>query len=151
MKIFSKGKNCFGVFVLSVCLLFGLSLASSQHLRAESVLGSTEDKGITLTLDNYEIQNYGQEMIVNYTIHAASETLLNEDGMAPIKDLDFSIGNRVVQGKDTWHKKIGNRKYQGAIKVDLPQYRPATSNVIFNTDSISNQKGKWTINFQIQK
>lgn len=151
MKTFTKVTNCFGVFVLSICLLVGWTIASSQNSKAESVLGSTEDKGIKLTLHSYEIQNYGQEMIVNYTIQAASDSLTNEDGMALIKDLDFSIGSRVVKGKDAWHKKIGNQKYQGVMKVDLPQYRPATSNVIFNTDSISNQKGKWTINFQIQK
>jgi len=139
------------VFVLSICLLVGWTIASSQSSKAASVLGSTEDKGIKLTLHSYEIQNYGQEMIVNYSIQAASGSLMNEDGMELIKDLDFSIGSRVVQGKDAWHKKIGNQKYQGVMKVDLPQYRPATSNVIFNTDSISNQKGKWTINFQIQK
>lgn len=134
-----------------MCLLLGPTFALSPYSKAESVLGATEDKGIKLTLNSYEIQNYGQEMIVNYTIQAASGSLMNEDGMALIKDLDFSIGSRVVQGKDAWHKKIGNQKYQGVIKVDLPQYRSATSHVILNTDSISNQKGKWTINFQIQK
>ena len=90
-------------------------------------------------------------MIITYTIQGATDSFMNEDGMALIKDLDFSIGSRVVQGKDTWHKKIGNQTYKGVMKVDLPQYRPATSNVIFNTDSITNQKGNWTINFQIQK
>jgi len=139
------------VFILSICILVGWTIASSQNSKAESVLGSTEDKGIKLTLHNYEIQNYGQEMIITYTIQGATDSFMNEDGMALIKDLDFSIGSRVVQGKDTWHKKIGNQTYKGVMKVDLPQYRPATSNVIFNTDSITNQKGNWTINFQIQK
>ena len=151
MKTFSKVTNCFGVFILSICILVGWTIASSQNSKAESVLGSTEDKGIKLTLHNYEIQNYGQEMIITYTIQGATDSFMNEDGMALIKDLDFSIGSRVVQGKDTWHKKIGNQTYKGVMKVDLPQYRPATSNVIFNTDSITNQKGNWTINFQIQK
>ncbi|PKR83149.1 hypothetical protein [Heyndrickxia camelliae] len=151
MKMYLRLKYFLRAFVILTCLLVGWTFADSKHLRAESILGSSEDKGIKLTLDNYKIQHYGQEMIVHYTIQTASGSLINDDSLALIKDLDFSIGSSVVRGKDAWHKKISNQKYQGAIKVDLPQYRPAISNVVFSTDSISNQKGMWTINFQIQK
>lgn len=151
MKNYSRVRKCLGVFVLALCLIVGWTCTSSQSSSAESVLGSTEDKGIKLTLHNYEIQNYGQEMIVNYTVQAKSGSLMDENGMALIKDLNFSIGSRVIQGKDAWHKKVGNQTYQGVIKVDLPQYRSATSDVILSTDSISNQNGEWSINFQIQK
>lgn len=148
---FSKVTNCLGAVVFSLCLLIGLTMTSSQSTKAESVLGSAEDKGIKFTVHNYEIQNYGQEMMVYYTIQSASGAQMSEDEMGLIKNLDFSIGSRMVQGNDAWHKKVSNQEYQGAIKVDLPKYGPATSNVSLNTDSILNQKGQWTINFQIQK
>jgi hypothetical protein len=153
MKFFSKFTNGFGGFVLFLCLLVGVTFASSQNAMAESqkIIGSSEANGIKLTINNYAIQNYGQEMVLYYTVQSKSGQLMDEDGISLIKKPNLTIGDRRVQGNDTWHKKISNQIYQGAVKVQLPQYRPAVSNVEFNTDSILNQTGQWTITFQIKK
>lgn len=153
MKFFSKFTNGFGGFILLLCLLVGLALASSQSAMAESekIIGSAEDNGIKLKINSYAIMNHGQEMVVYYTVQSKFGQLIEAEGTSVIKKPDITIGDTRVQGNDTSHKKISNQEYQGAVKVLLPQYRPAISNVSFNTVSILNQKGQWTINFEIKK
>ena len=149
MKFFLKVKNGFGWLILLLCL--GLTFASSQSAKAApgKIIGSAEDHGIKLTINNYELKNYGQEMVVYYTVQSKSGNPM--EGKSLINKPDFTIGDRFVQGIDSWHKKVGSQQYQGAVKVELPQYRPAVSDVEFNTDAIFNQKGNWTITFQIKK
>jgi hypothetical protein len=153
MKFFAKCTNGIGSFILLLFLLVGFGLVTSQSAMAksENIIGSAEDHGIILTINNYAIQNYGQEMVVYYTVDSQSGKLMDADETSILKKSDISIGNQRVQGNNIWHKKISNQKYQGAVKVALPQYIPATSNVAFYTDAILNQKGQWTINFQIKK
>jgi hypothetical protein len=151
MKV-SKLTNCFSGFILLFCLFGGLTLASSQSAMAEAekAIGSVEDNGIKLTINNYTIQNHSEELMVYYTVESKSGDLI-ENGTSLIKEPDISIGDKLVKGNNIWHKKISNGKYQGVVKVELSQYRPAISNVAFNTEAILNQKGEWTINFQIEK
>jgi len=149
MKGFSKFANGFSVFVLFICML--LVVTQSAMANSEKMIGSAEDHGIKLTINHYAIVNYGQEMMVYYTVQSKTGLLMDEDGISLMQKPNITIGNRLVQGKDTWHKKISSQQIQGAVKVMVPQYRPAISNVEFNTDNILNQKGQWTINFQIKK
>ncbi|HEY2420540.1 MAG TPA: hypothetical protein VGI04_03965 [Neobacillus sp.] len=153
MKFFRGVTNCFSRFFLLLGLLVGLILANSQSAMAETenVIGSAESNGITLTINNYTIKNYGQEMTVYYTLQSTSGQLMDENGAELITSPDFTIGDKRVQGNDIWHKKISAQKYQGALKLELPQYRPAISNAVLNTETILNQKGQWSINFQIKK
>ncbi|OIK15911.1 hypothetical protein BIV60_07245 [Bacillus sp. MUM 116] len=144
MRFFSKFTKAGFALFLSLGFLF---VSSQSTLAAE--IGSTENNGIKLTITNYSIKNYGQEMVVYYTVQSKSGQLM--DSQSLINKPDFTIGNKFVQGTDAWHKKLNNQQYQGAVTVQLPQYIPATSNVSFNTDSISSQKGQWTINFEIKK
>ncbi|MEH7413951.1 hypothetical protein V7266_01505, partial [Neobacillus drentensis] len=140
-------------FVLLLCFLVGGAWTSSQSALAapEKTVGSVENGGIKLTITNYAITNYGQEMILYYTVESKTGNLLDEDGKGLLKNLEISIADNRLQGIDAEHKKISNQKYQGAVKVNMPQYIPATSSAALSTDAILNQKGQWTINFQIKK
>ena len=153
MKFLLKFTSCFSGFVLFLSLLIGMTFASSQSAMAESakIIGSAENNGIKLTITNYAIKNYGQEMMVYYTVQSNSGQLMDTNETGLLNKPDISIGHKHVQGNDTWHKKISSQEYQGAVTVEIPQYTPAISNVAFNTDAILNQKGLWTINFQIKK
>ncbi|MBT2725587.1 hypothetical protein J7E63_01370 [Bacillus sp. ISL-75] len=153
MKAFSKMTNRLGGFVLLLCFLVGGAWASSQSALAapEKTVGSAENGGIKLTITNYAITNYGQEMILYYTVESTTGNLMDENGKGLLKNLEISIADNRLQGIDTEHKKISSQKYQGAVKVNMPQYIPATSNAALSTDAILNQKGQWTINFQIKK
>ncbi|MDQ6595555.1 hypothetical protein E2K98_26985 [Bacillus salipaludis] len=144
MRFFSKFTKAGFALILSL----GFLLVSSQSTLAAEI-GSAEHNGIKLTINNYTIKNYGQEMVVYYTIQSKSGQLM--EGKSLMNRPDFTIGNKFVQGNDAWYKKVSNQQYQGAVTVQLPQYIPASSNVSFNTDSISSQKGQWTINFEIKK
>ncbi|MCM3567189.1 hypothetical protein [Neobacillus mesonae] len=146
MRVFSNViKVGFALFLsLSIVLVSSIST-----LAAEKTIGSAENNGIKLTINDYTIKNYGQEMVVHYTVQSTSGQQI--DGKSLIQKPGFMIGNKFVQGNDTWHKKVSNQQYQGAITVHLPQYIPATSNVSFDSDTVLNQKGQWTINFQIKK
>ena len=153
MKTFSNRKNRLGGFVLLLCFLFWGACAFSQSALAapEKTVGSAENGGIKLTITNYAITNYGQEMILYYTVESTTGTLLDENGKGLLKNLEISIADNRLQGIDAEHKKISSQKYQGAVKVNMPQYIPATSNAALSTDAILNQNGQWTINFQIKK
>lgn len=137
--------------IFMLCLLVGLISVplQSSFAKSEQVIGSAENNGIKLMINNYTITNHGQEMVVYYTIQSKSGDQIAED--SGIINPDISVGDNLVRGNNTWHKKINNQTYQGAVKVNLPQYIPATSNVAFNTDTIFQQKGQWTVNFQIKK
>jgi hypothetical protein len=153
MKAFSKMRNRLGGFVLLLCFLVGGAWASSISTLAapEKTIGSAENRGIKLTITNYAITNYGQEMILYYTVESKTGNLMEEDGKGLLKNLEISIADNRLQGIDAEHKKISNQKYQGAVKVNMPQYIPATSSAAISTDAILNQKGQWTINFQVNK
>jgi len=90
-------------------------------------------------------------MILYCTVESTTGTLLDENGKGLLKNLEISIADNRLQGIDAEHKKISSQKYQGAVKVNMPQYIPATSNAALSTDAILNQNGQWTINFQIKK
>ena len=153
MKTFSILTNRLGGFVLLLCFLVGGAWASSISTLAapEKTIGSAENRGIKLTITNYAITNYGQEMILYYTVESKTGSLLYEDGKGLLKNLEISIADNRLQGIDAEHKKISNQKYQGAVKVNMPHYIPATSSAALSTDAILNQKGQWTINFQVNK
>ncbi|MFP5109391.1 hypothetical protein ACSU6B_21905 [Neobacillus sp. C211] len=153
MKVFSKMTNRLGGFVLLLCFLVGGAWTSSQSALAapEKTVGTAENGGIKLTITNYAITNYGQEMILYYTVESTTDNLMVEDGKGLLENPEISIANNSLQGIDAEHKKISSQKYQGAVKVNMPQYIPATSNAALSTDAILNQKGQWTINFQIKK
>lgn len=153
MKTFSKMTNRLGGFVILLGFLVGGAWASSQSAVAapEKTLGSVENGGIKLTITNYAITNYGQEMILYYTVESTTGNLMDENEKGLLKKPEVSIADNRLQGIDTEHKKISSQKYQGAVKVNMPQYIPATSNAALSTDAILNQKGQWTINFQIKK
>src|SRR3954466_7042673 len=153
MKTFSIRTNRLGGFVLLLCFLVGGASAFSQSALAapEKTIGSAENGGIKLTITNYAITNYGQEMILYYTVESKTGNLMEEDGKGLLKNLEISIADNRLQGIDAEHKKISNQKFQGAVKVNMPQYVPAGSNAALSTDAILNQKGQWTINFQVNK
>ncbi|MEH7096981.1 hypothetical protein [Neobacillus vireti] len=153
MKTFLNITNRLGGFVLLLCFLVWGTWASSHSALAapEKTVGSAENGGIKLTITNYAITNYGQEMILYYTVESKTGNLMEEDGKGLLKNLEISIADHRLQGIDAEHKKISNQKYQGAVKVNMPQYIPATSSAALSTDAILNQKGQWTINFQVNK
>ena len=153
MKAFLKVANRLAGSALLLCFLVGGAWASSQSALAapEKPVGSAVNGGIKLTITNYAITNYGQEMILYYTVESTTGNLLDENGKGLLKNLEISIADNRLQGIDAEHKKISSQKYQGAVKVNMPQYIPATSNAALSTDVILNQKGQWTINFQIKK
>ncbi|MFC4619528.1 hypothetical protein ACFO4N_12475 [Camelliibacillus cellulosilyticus] len=136
--------------ILVLCLFISLTMTSTYQAKAEAgkVLGSAQDKGITLSVNQYAIINHGQELVVYYTVETSSAAP-NHDVPSLIHRPDFSIGDRLVQGQPKGYKKISSQKYAGTLKVDLPQYRPAVTNVELRTDTILNQKGQWTVGFKI--
>ncbi|MFB7303590.1 hypothetical protein [Heyndrickxia sporothermodurans] len=150
MKVFLNG---FSRMIFLLCLLVGVASIplQSSFAQSETVIGSAENNGIKLIINNYTITNRGQEMVVYYTIQSKSRHQMDENAKGLMDNPVISIGDNLVPGNHTWHKKINNQTYQGAVKVNLPQYIPATSNVAFNTNAILHQKGEWTINFQIKK
>ncbi|ULT59563.1 hypothetical protein L1999_14000 [Neobacillus drentensis] len=153
MKTFSKMTNRLGRFVLLLCFLVGGAWTSSISALAapDKTVGSAENGGIKLTITNYAITNYGQEMILYYTVESKTGNLMDEGGKELLKNLEISIADNRLQGIDAEHQKISSQKYQGAVKVNMPKYIPATSSAALSTDAISNQKGQWTINFQVNK
>ncbi|WP_085991308.1 hypothetical protein [Oceanobacillus senegalensis] len=153
MKGSSKRTKLFSGIIISFCLLVGVILIPSQHAKAESeqIIGSAESNGIKLTINNYSIKNHNRELIVNYTVQSTSADFINVDETILIKQPSITIGDNRLQGDNLWHKKVSNQKYQGAVKVKMPQYSPAISNVTFKTDSILDLKGEWLIDFELKK
>ncbi|MBT2658675.1 hypothetical protein J7E81_26225 [Bacillus sp. ISL-18] len=153
MKIFLKTAKCLGGFVLLLFFLIGGTWPSTQSALAaqEKTIGTAENGGIKLTITNYAITNYGQEMILYYTVETKTGNLMDENVKGLLKNPEISIADNRLQGMDANHKKISSQKYLGAVRVNLPQYIPATSTAALSTDAILNQKGQWTINFQIKK
>lgn len=153
MRAFSIRLNRWGGFVLLLCLLVGGACASSQSALAApaKTVGSVENGGIKLTITNYAITNYGEEMVLYYTVESTTGKLMEDNGKGLLKNLEISIADNRLQGIDAAHNKISSQKYQGTVKVNMPKYIPATSNAALSTDAILNQKGQWTINFQIKK
>lgn len=152
MKGLSKRVKLFSGMILFFYLLLGLTGTPFHNAAAESkeIIGSAENNGIKFTIDNYMINN-NRELIVDYTIESTAADFMNENKAALLKQPSFVIGDNRLQGTDLWHKKVSNQKYQGAVKVDMPQYSPAISNVSFKTTSILNHSGEWAINFEIKK
>lgn len=150
MKSFPKSTVGISI-VLLFSLLVGLTFVSPAGAKAESekVVGSAKDKGITLTINDYSIIKDGQGIMVHYTVQSRSGHQMDKNASL-MERPDIFIGDTLVHGNAVKHKKIGKQEYAGTVEVDLPQYRPAESNVRFNTDAILNQEGQWTIDFKVK-
>ena len=70
MKFFLKVKNGFGWLILLLCLGSTFTFSQSAKAAPGKIIGSAEDHGIKLTINNYELKNYGQEMVVYYTVQS---------------------------------------------------------------------------------
>lgn len=139
MKVTSK-------MIFSMALLFSLLVGLSFANPADAaVLGSATDNGITLTIDNVSLINDGQEMSVDYTIYTKSN--LDKNAASLIENPHIWIGDTLVRADSASHSRIGKNEYKGSVVVQLHQYRPAQTHVIFKTKSILNQKGLWAVDF----
>lgn len=143
-------KKVIPVAILATSLVFGAAFVSSTQTQAKestNVEKSVTDKGVTFTINNYSVTD--NKLLVNYTVESDKDQKLNNSTL--IEKPDISINGQRLNVSDTQsHKKV-NGKYQGVEELVLPKGTSDNFDLTFNTDSILNTEGKWTIEFPVNE
>jgi hypothetical protein len=132
---------------LCISLLFGFAFPTLSNAQSNMGLGSSEDNGIRLTINDYSIINHGQNIQLHYTIYSNSNIQVSSNTKSLIENPYIWIGHTLVREESESFKKVSNNEYKGTIIAQLHHYRPDTSEMSFHTHGILNQKGQWTVNF----
>lgn len=135
---------------LFISLLFGFAYPTLTNAQANRSLGSSEDNGIRLEINNYSIINDGQDIQLNYTIYTNSNIQISPNRKSLIENPYIWIGHTLVREEAESFKKISNNEYRGTIIAQMHHYRPDRAELSFHTHGIMNQKGQWTVNFPLR-
>jgi len=140
--------------ILSMILVFNViipfqtqAVEKEQHVNIEK---SALDKGITLTINNYTKKD--GNLIIYYTVTSDIESVLKDSQLgSPFMDkpLFYSNKKRLNVGFESDQEKVNDYKYTGYVSIDLDDLDKGQSAFTFETDRISNQTGKWKIDFNI--
>jgi hypothetical protein len=145
-----KLSNCTVRFIgaaLCISLLFGLTFPTLSNAQSNMGLGSSEDNGIRLTINDYSIINHGQNIQLHYTIYSNSNIQVSPNTKSLIENPHIWIGHTLVREESESFKKVSNNEYKGTIIAQLQHYRPDSSEMSFHTHGLLNQKGQWTVDF----
>ena len=148
MKSFSKFPVRVSGFALLFCLLVSMAFLNPNHTKAQ--VGSAQDKGIMLTIDNVARFDHGQRLRVDYTIHSPANASVSKNVGSPMESPHIWLGNTMVRGYSVSYKKTSPTTYKGTIVAQLHQYRPQGAQVTFYTYSILNERGRWKIQFYLE-
>ncbi|WHY69764.1 hypothetical protein [Neobacillus sp. SuZ13] len=135
---------------LCISLLFGFAYPTLTNAQSSKGLGSSEDNGIRLTINDYSIINHGQDIQLHYTITSNSNIQVSSNTKSLITNPYIWIGNTLIREESESFKKISNNEYKGTILAQLQHYRSDNSELSFHTHGIMNQTGQWTVNFKIK-
>lgn len=140
---------CFGVFVLAFCALAFNSLAydgGCGKTHYASVKRSAKTQGIKFTLDKYAVEN--NKLIVFYSVKSPSDS--DEKINSLIENPDIHVANKLIRGNLDTFRKVGKGQYKGRVEANLPENIGDRFKVSFNTDSILNKEGQWTVHFKVK-
>jgi len=136
------------ILVFNVIIPFQTqAVEKEQHVNIEK---SALDKGITLTINNYTKKD--GNLIIYYTVTSDIESVLKDSQLGrPFMDkpLFYSNKKRLNVGFESDQEKVNDYKYTGYVSIDLDDLDKGQSAFTFETDRISNQTGKWKIDFNI--
>ncbi|MBV7504795.1 hypothetical protein KW850_05890 [Bacillus sp. sid0103] len=135
---------------LCISLLFGFAYPTLTNAQSSNGLGSSEDNGIRLTINDYSIINHGQDIQLHYTITTNSNIPVSSNTKSLIGNPYIWIGNTLVREESESFQKISNNEYKGTIIAQLQHYRSDNSELSFHTHGIMNQNGQWTVNFHLR-
>ncbi|MFE8065374.1 hypothetical protein ACQKGA_29285 [Priestia megaterium] len=137
----------------SVLLVFNIivpmqtqAIEKEQHVNIEK---SVLDKGITLKVNSYEKKD--GNLIIHYTV-TSDKSVLKDKQLGNTfmdKPLFYLNKKRLNVGFESDQEKVNDYKYTGYVAIDLDDLDTNQSSFTFETDRISDQIGKWTVNFNI--
>jgi len=122
------------------------AIEKEQHVNIEK---SVLDKGITLKINSYEKKD--GNLIIHYTVTSDKSVLKDKQLGNPFMDkpLFYLNKKRLNVGFESDQEKVNDYKYTGYVAIDLDDLDKGQSAFTFETDRISNQIGKWKIDFNI--
>jgi len=135
---------------LCISLLFGFAYPTLSNAQSSKGLGSSEDNGIRLTINDYSIINHGQNIQLHYTIYSNSNIQVSSNTKSLIDNPHIWIGHTLVREESESFKKVSNNEYKGTIIAQLQHYRSDNPELSFHTHGLLNQKGQWTVNFMLK-
>jgi len=135
---------------LCISLIFGFARPTLTNAQSSIGLGSSEDNGIRLTINDYSIINHGQDIQLHYTINSKSNIQVSSNTKSLIENPYIWIGTTLVREESEYFKKVNNNEYKGTIIAQMHHYRTDSSKMSFHTHGILNQKGQWTVNFTLK-
>jgi len=135
---------------LCISLLFGFAYPTLSLAQSSKGLGSSENNGIRLTINDYSIINHGQDIQLHYTIYSNSNLQVSPNTKSLIENPYIWIGHTLVREESESFKKVSNNEYRGTIIAQMHHYRQDRSEISFHTHGIMNQKGQWTVTFMLK-
>ncbi|ULT57220.1 hypothetical protein L1999_00855 [Neobacillus drentensis] len=135
---------------LCISLVFGFASPTLTNAQSSIGLGSSEDNGIRLTINDYSIINHGQDIQLHYTINTNSNIQVSSNTKSLIENPYIWIGNTLVREESESFKKVSKNEYRGTIIAQMHHYRTDNSKMSFHTHGILNQKGQWTVDFMLK-
>jgi hypothetical protein len=152
MRKLSKYTVRFIGIALLISLVFGFASATLINAATQSSrgLGSSEDNGIKLTINDFSIINHGQNIKLHYIINTNSNIQVNPNATSLIENPFIWLGHTLVREQSETFKRVSQNEYRGTIVAQLHHYRPDSPQVSFHTHGILNQKGQWTVEFTLK-
>src|SRR4051794_17137121 len=112
---------------LCISLIFGFARPTLTNAQSSIGLGSSEDNGIRLTINDYSIINHGQDIQLHYTINSKSNIQVSSNTKSLIENPYIWIGNTLVREESESFKKVSNNEYRGTIIAQMHHYRTDSS------------------------
>lgn len=138
---------------LLLCLLVSINYVSAEE--KVPVNRSAIDGDIMLTVNGYSIKNNGQTIAVYYSVKC--DTTCKEVDKTTMGTLierpDVHFVDKLTHGDSSRFKKISKNKYNGVEEITIPKFKPKRKSgfhVSFNTDTILDKEGQWTIEWNVR-
>ncbi|MGK9185524.1 DUF4179 domain-containing protein [Priestia filamentosa] len=146
-------KRHFKISAIVVCLLVSMMSILPNDTHADEVIRlgkSSTDKGISFTIDDFFYN--GNKLVIDYTVESKTAQKIDETHPNLLEKLDVSINGKPINSISyQGHQKVAKNKYRGVIEINPPEGTPDHFALKFNTDSIFDQEGQWTIDFPVNK
>ncbi|MBD8847306.1 DUF4179 domain-containing protein [Priestia megaterium] len=136
--------------ILVINAIIAFQTQAVEKERYVNIEKSVLDKGITLTINNYTKKD--GNLIIYYTVTSNTKSVLKDSQLgSPFMDkpLFYSNKKRLNIGFESDQEKVNDYRYTGYVLIDLDDLNKGQSAFTFETDRISNQTGKWKIDFNI--
>lgn len=134
------------------CLVISMVMIWPQYTYAQkltTIRESATDKDITLTLD--EGYFTGCQLILEFSVKTNTNHELINDNFFLKPDLKIN-GEFINQSNQVKVSKVDENYYEGIIEMNIPKEKelPEQFKGVFTTGEILNQKGNWSIDFEIK-